>query len=63
MTKKAGVAAAVARINAKVSNLTGMHPGSKARPFLRPAFEATKAQVAQILAEEIGKGLAELAKG
>lgn len=41
-----------------------IHPGAKARPFLRPAFDQTKGQILQIFAEEVQKGLAaEMAKG
>lgn len=34
-----------------------MHPGSRKQPFLRPAFEATKDQVIEVLGKEIGPEL------
>ena len=38
-----------------------MHPGAKAKPFLRPAFDSTRAQVQTIFAEEVRKGIEKLA--
>jgi len=43
------------------------HPGAAARPFLRPAFEETKAEAARIAGERLGleieKAAAKLARG
>ena len=39
-----------------------MNPGARARPFLRPAFDATKAQIIEIFAREVEAGLAECLK-
>lgn len=34
-----------------------LHPGTRAQPFLRPAFEETKDEVVEILGREIGPAL------
>lgn len=48
-------AAEAARREAKQAGR--LHPGTRARPFLRPAFDATKEQVRSIFVAEVLKGL------
>lgn len=38
------------------------HPGSKAKPFLTPAFEAHDDQAVKIMVDELGKGIMQHAR-
>lgn len=42
---------------ADIARASVQHPGATAKPFMRPAFDAHKEQVLQIVGTELGKGL------
>ena len=58
-TKPHSLARADTKIGRRIANdmKIRMHPGTKARPFMRPAFDSTKGEVLRIFGEEVAKGL------
>lgn len=54
----------LAAMNQKEQQSTGgaQHPGAKAQPFIRPAYDTTRLQVQQIFAQEIAANIQKLAQ-